>query len=74
VLADVCEKLDVLEVEFSFAEVGAGTALIQAAVAAGHTGVVAKELVSVYRPGKRSITWRKIKTRPRRKNDTDVHR
>ena len=60
-LADVCEKLDVPEVGFSHTVMGAGTALFQAAVAAGYEGVVAKLLMSAYRPGKRSLTWKKIK-------------
>ena len=46
-LADVCENLDVPELEFSPAVIGAGSALFQAAVAAGHEGVVAKHLLSV---------------------------
>jgi hypothetical protein len=60
VLADVCEKLDVTEVEFSSAVIGAGTALYQAAVAGGHEGVMAKQLTSAYRPGKNSMgkVWR----------------
>jgi DNA ligase-1 len=74
VLAQVCEQLDVSAVEFSFAEIGAGTGLFEAAVAAGHEGVVAKQLVSAYRSGKRSVTWKKAKPRPRRRSDTDVHR
>ena len=71
-LAEVCESLDGLVV-FSPAVIGAGTALFQAAMAAGHEGVVAKQLMSVYRPGKRSVTWKKIKPRPGRRIDTDVH-
>ena len=59
-LAEVCEKLDGV-VAFSPAVIGAGTALFQAAVAARHEGVMAKQLMSVYRPGKRSSTWKKIK-------------
>jgi ATP-dependent DNA ligase len=59
-LAEVCERLDGVVV-FSPAVIGAGTALFQAAVAAGHEGVVAKQLMSLYRPGKRSLTWKKIK-------------
>jgi ATP-dependent DNA ligase len=46
-LAAVCEKLDVREVEFSCAVIGAGTPLFQAAVAAGHEGIEAKQLLSV---------------------------
>jgi ATP-dependent DNA ligase len=59
-LAEVCERLDGVVV-FSPAVIGAGTALFQAVVAAGHEGVMAKQLRSVYRPGKRSSTWKKIK-------------
>ena len=72
VLADVCEKLDVTEVEFSSAVIGAGTALYQAVVAGGHEGVMAKRLSSIYRPGKRAISWKKIKppTRRRRSQGT----
>ena len=74
VLAEVCEKLDVPEVEFSPAVVGAGTAFYQTVLAAGHEGIVAKQLLSAYRPGKRSVTWKKIKPRSRRGKDTGVHR
>ena len=74
VLAEVCERLDVPAVEFSSAVMGAGNALFQAAVAAGHEGVVAKQLMSMYRPGKRSSTWKKIKPRLPCAMDTDVHR
>jgi ATP-dependent DNA ligase len=45
-LADVCEKLDVPEVEFSHAVIGAGTTRYQQVVAAGHEGVMAKQLTS----------------------------
>src|SRR5262245_9430311 len=72
VLAEVCERLDGVVV-FSPAVIGAGTALFQAAVAARHEGVVAKQLISIYRPGKRSVTWKKIKPQSRRRNKTDVH-
>jgi ATP-dependent DNA ligase len=61
VLAEVCEKLDVPEVEFSRAVIGDGTTLYQQVVAAGHEGVMAKKLSSAYRPGKRSVAWKKIK-------------
>ena len=54
-LAEVCEKLDVTEVEFSPALIGAGTAFYQGVLAAGHEGVLAKLLKSAYRPGKRSV-------------------
>jgi bifunctional non-homologous end joining protein LigD len=61
VLAAMCENLDVAAVEFSPAVTGAGIALYQTAVASGHEGVMAKQLRSVYRPGQRSVTWKKIK-------------
>ena len=60
-LAEVCEKLVVPEVEFSPAVIGAGRAFYQTVVAAGHEGVMAKRLTSIYRPGKRSVAWKKIK-------------
>src|SRR5262245_47123280 len=65
-LAEACEKLGVSEVESSPAVIGAGIALYQTAVASGHEGVMAKQLVSMYRPGKRSVTWKKIKPSTRR--------
>jgi ATP-dependent DNA ligase len=72
-LADVCEKLDVPEVEFSHAVIGTGSALFQAVVAAGQEGVMAKQLNSVYRPGKRSSTWKKIKpSTGRRRSPRDI--
>jgi len=61
VLAEVCERLDAEAVLFSPAMIGAGTALYQAVVAEGQEGVMAKQLMSVYRPGKRSAAWKKIK-------------
>jgi DNA ligase-1 len=60
-LAEVCENLAVPEVVFSPAVAGTGKSLYQAALAAGHEGVMAKQLASVYRPGKRAISWKKIK-------------
>jgi DNA ligase-1 len=45
---------------------GAGRALYEAALAAGHEGVMAKHLRSVYVPGRRSVTWKKIKPSTRR--------
>jgi ATP-dependent DNA ligase len=65
-LADVCEKLEVTEVEFSSAVIDAGTALYQAVMAGGHEGIMAKQLTSAYRPGKRAISWKKIKPPARR--------
>jgi ATP-dependent DNA ligase len=47
VLAEVCKKLDVPEIEFSCAVIGAGTAFYQAVVADGQEGVMAKQLTSV---------------------------
>jgi ATP-dependent DNA ligase len=44
----------------SSALIGAGTALYQAVVAGGQEAVMAKQLTSVYWPGKRSMTWKKI--------------
>jgi ATP-dependent DNA ligase len=73
-LADVCEKLDVPEVEFSYAVIGAGTTLYRQVVAAGHEGVMAKQHTSAYRPGKRSVAWKKIKPPSRPRKGTSVHR
>jgi len=64
-LAEVWEKLDVPDLEFSHAVIGAGTTLYQQVLAAGHEGEMAKHLRSAYRPGKRSATWKKIKPRSR---------
>jgi ATP-dependent DNA ligase len=63
-LAALCRRLDVAEVRFSDAVVGAGRTLYEAAVVRGHEGVIAKHLASAYRPGRRSAAWRKIKRRP----------
>jgi bifunctional non-homologous end joining protein LigD len=41
--------------------VGDGKGLFHQAVAAGHEGIVAKNLTSRYRPNRRVATWRKIK-------------
>src|SRR5262249_11735288 len=73
-LAEVCNKRAVPEVMVSPAVIGSGTALYQWAVAAGQEGAVAKRLSSAYRPGKRSITWKKIKPRSRDGQDTKVQR
>jgi ATP-dependent DNA ligase len=62
-LAALCAGLDLPEVVFSAGVVGAGTALYALALAQGHEGVVAKQLTSTYRPGRRSAAWRKIKPR-----------
>ena len=66
VLAEVCQRLDASDVQFSVGVIGTGTAFYQAAVALGHEGVMAKHLGSTYRPGRRCTTWRKIKPRPKR--------
>jgi ATP-dependent DNA ligase len=63
VLAEVCQRLDVIGVRFSEGVVGQGRALYAAALAQGHEGVMAKHLASTYRPGRRSAAWRKIKPR-----------
>jgi ATP-dependent DNA ligase len=62
-LAELSERLPLAEVRYSTAVVGCGTALYAAALAQGHEGVVAKHLASMYRPGRRSPAWRKIKPR-----------
>ena len=63
VLAELCRRLDMADVQFSVGVVGAGMALYEAAIAQGHEGVMAKHLASTYRPGRRSAAWRKIKPR-----------
>jgi ATP-dependent DNA ligase len=45
-LAEVCERLDLAQLQFSDAVVGQGTALYVAALAQGHEGVMAKRLAS----------------------------
>ena len=70
VLAEVCRRLDAIDVRFSEGVVGQGKAVYAAALAQGHEGVMAKHLGSTYRPGRRSATWRKIK--PRRKRTCSV--
>jgi ATP-dependent DNA ligase len=64
VLAEVCRRLGAVDVPFSEGVVGPGRALYAAAVAQGHEGVVAKQLASSYRPGRRAAAWRKVKPRP----------
>ena len=66
VLAEVCQRLDVMLV-FSPAVIGAGIALYQTALAGGQEGVMAKRLLSMYSPGKRAISWKKIKPPMRRR-------
>jgi ATP-dependent DNA ligase len=63
VLAEVCGRLDAVDVRFSEGVVGQGRALCAAALAQGHEGVMAKHLASTYRPGRRCAAWRKIKPR-----------
>jgi ATP-dependent DNA ligase len=73
VLAEVCKELAVPEVVFSPAVIGAGTMLYQIVVTAGHEGVMAKQIRSVYRPAKRSNTWKKIKPpTARRRSQRDI--
>jgi bifunctional non-homologous end joining protein LigD len=64
VLAEVCQRLDAAEVQFSAGVVGHGRALYAAALAQGQEGVMAKHLASTYRPGRRWAAWRKIKPEP----------
>jgi ATP-dependent DNA ligase len=66
VLAEACRRLDAGEVLFSEALMGQGKAVYATALARGHEGVVAKHVASTYRPGRRSVAWRKIKPRERR--------
>jgi bifunctional non-homologous end joining protein LigD len=73
-LSEVCEKLVGTEILFSPAMIGAGTGFYQKVVAAGHEGVMAKLLMSAYRPGKRSVAWKKIKPRSRTGKCTSVER
>jgi bifunctional non-homologous end joining protein LigD len=44
------------------ATIGGGTAVVRAAEELGLEGVVAKRLDSTYQPGRRSDSWRKVKT------------
>jgi ATP-dependent DNA ligase len=66
VLAAVCQRLDGMVV-FSPAAIGAGIALYQTALASSQEGAMAKRLSSMYWPGKRSVSWKKIKPPTRRK-------
>jgi ATP-dependent DNA ligase len=73
-LAEVCAKLATAEVVFSPAVIGAGTPFYREVVAAGHEGVMAKLQSSAYRPGKRSVTWKKIKPLTgRRRSQRDIY-
>ena len=74
ILAEMCEKHAVPQVEFSPAVIGNGVAFYHQVVAAGHEEVMAKRLNSAYRPGKRVMTWKKIKSRARNQNGTGVQR
>jgi ATP-dependent DNA ligase len=65
VLAEVCQRLDGVVV-FSPAVIGAGIALYQTALASGQEGVMAQGLSSTYWPGRRAISWKKIKPPARR--------
>jgi ATP-dependent DNA ligase len=60
-LAELCAAVPVPGVAFSAGVVGAGRAFYQAVVAAGHEGMMAKLLTAPYRPGRRALSWRKIK-------------
>ena len=64
VVAELCQRLEAADVQFSAGVVGPGRAWYAAALAQGHEGVVAKHLRSAYRPGRRSAAWRKIKPGP----------
>jgi ATP-dependent DNA ligase len=67
VLAALCRPLGAPEVHFSEAVVGNGTALYAAALARGHEDIMAKQVASTYRAGRRWAAWWNIK--PRRKNN-----
>jgi ATP-dependent DNA ligase len=60
-LAELCAATPVPGVVFSAGVVGPGRAFDQAVVAAGHEGMMAKLLAAPYRPGRRVLSWRKIK-------------
>jgi len=66
VLAELCQRLDAVDVRFSEGVVGQGKALYAAALAQRHEGVIAEHLRSSYRPGMRCATCLKIKPLPRR--------
>jgi ATP-dependent DNA ligase len=65
-LAELCAAVPLPAVVFSAAVASQGKELFAQAVALGHEGVVAKQLSSTYRPGRRSPAWRKIKPPGRR--------
>jgi bifunctional non-homologous end joining protein LigD len=60
-LAELCAAVPVPGVVFSAGVVGPGRAFYQAVLAAGHEGVMAKLRTAPYRPGRRALSWRKIK-------------
>jgi ATP-dependent DNA ligase len=60
-LAELCNVHKVAGMAFSAGAIGTGIAFYTAALAAGQEGVMAKQLLSCYRPGQRSSAWRKIK-------------
>jgi bifunctional non-homologous end joining protein LigD len=60
-LEALCRDAALPGVIFSAGVVGAGNAFYEAVVAQGHEGVVAKLLLSPYRPGARWAAWKKIK-------------
>jgi bifunctional non-homologous end joining protein LigD len=61
VLADMLTQLSDPRLVFSDGIIGPGKELFERAVAAGHEGVMAKQLSGRYWPGKRSPVWQKIK-------------
>jgi bifunctional non-homologous end joining protein LigD len=73
-LAEVATRLQVPEVMLSSGVMGAGTAFYAKVVGQGHEGVMAKHLAAPYRPGRRSLAWRKIKPRSRRDDLEDSER
>jgi bifunctional non-homologous end joining protein LigD len=61
VLADMLTPLNDPRLVFSDGIVGPGRELFERAVAAGHEGVMAKQVSGRYWPGKRSPAWQKVK-------------
>ena len=60
-LQELLQRLQERYVIFSEGMVGAGRAFFAAVVAQGQEGMMAKNLASGYRPGRRSASWRKVK-------------
>ena len=60
-LQELLERLQERFVVFSQGVIGAGRTFFAAVVAQGQEGMMAKQLVSRYRPGRRSTSWRKVK-------------